>query len=46
LLATVGNVLAYTDTSAPRGAISYYTVVAVNAAGQSPASGEASARSR
>jgi hypothetical protein len=46
LLATVGNVLSYADTSAPRGALSYYTVVAVNAAGQSPASNEAGARAR
>jgi hypothetical protein len=46
LLATVGNVLGYTDSSAPRGAISFYTVAAVSTAGQSPMSGEASARAR
>ena len=46
LLATLGNVLAYTDSSAPRGAVSYYRVAAVNAAGQSPMSAEGSARAR
>ena len=46
LLASVGNVLAYTDTSARRGATYYYEVVAVNAAGRSAVSNEASARAR
>jgi hypothetical protein len=46
LLTSVGNVLTYTDTSARTGAISYYKLVAVNAAGQSPPSTEASARAR
>jgi hypothetical protein len=46
LLATVGTALTYTDTSARRGATSYYTVAAINAAGQSPMSAEASARAR
>jgi hypothetical protein len=44
LLASVGNVLSYTDTSARSGAIFYYTLVAVNASGQSAVSNEAHAR--
>jgi hypothetical protein len=45
-LATVGTVLGYTDTSARPGAVAYYTITAINAAGQSPMSAEASARAR
>ncbi|MEA2457400.1 MAG: hypothetical protein QOC95_372 [Thermoleophilaceae bacterium] len=45
-LATVGTALSYTDTSARPGAIAYYTITALNAAGQSPMSAEASARAR
>jgi cellulose 1,4-beta-cellobiosidase len=43
LIATVGAVLAYTDTGNPSFAISYYRVVAVNAAGPGPNSNTASA---
>ena len=37
-LATVGNVTQYSDTAAVRGFVYYYTVRAVNAAGEGPAS--------
>jgi hypothetical protein len=40
LLATVGNVSAYTDTTAPNGKMSYYQVAAVNAVGAGARSNE------
>src|SRR5436190_1932533 len=43
LLATIGNVLTYTDTSVTNGVTYYYQVSAVNAAGEGPRSNEASA---
>jgi fibronectin type 3 domain-containing protein len=43
-LTSVGNVLSYTDSSARSGARFYYTLVAVNASGQSAMSNEANAR--
>src|SRR5947199_3825661 len=43
LLATVGNVLTYTDTSVTNGVTYYYQVSAVNGAGEGPRSNEASA---
>src|SRR6266480_3319675 len=43
LKATIGNVLTYTDTSVTNGVTYYYQVSAVNAAGESPRSNEASA---
>jgi hypothetical protein len=43
LLATIGNVLTYTDTAVTNGATYYYQVSAVNAAGEGPRSNEASA---
>jgi hypothetical protein len=43
LLATVGNVLTYDDTSCFVGTTCYYKVAAVNVAGESPPSNEASA---
>ncbi len=46
LLTSLGTVLSYADTSARSGATYYYELVAVNAAGQSPVSNEASARAR
>jgi hypothetical protein len=46
LLTPVGNVLSYSDTSARRGTVFYYKLVAVNASGQSALSAEASARAR
>jgi hypothetical protein len=46
LLTTIANTLTYSDTTARSGAISYYRVAAVNAAGQSAMSAEASARAR
>ena len=45
-LTTVGNVASYSDTTARSGAISYYRVTAVSAAGESAMSAEASARAR
>jgi hypothetical protein len=46
LLVTLGNVNRYADTATQRGVTYYYTLVAVNAAGPSPASSEVSARAR
>jgi hypothetical protein len=46
LLTTVGNVLAFTDTSARSGSTFFYRLVAVSAAGQSAMSAEVSARAR
>ena len=46
LLTSIGNVLGYTDTSARSGTTYYYRLAAVNAAGQSALSNEASARAR
>src|SRR5437879_465912 len=43
LLATIGNVLTYTDTAVTNGVAYYYQVSAVNAAGEGPRSNEASA---
>ncbi|TLZ86118.1 MAG: fibronectin type III domain-containing protein [Methanobacteriota archaeon] len=43
LLATIGNVLTYTDTAVTNGVTYYYQVSAVNAAGEGPRSNEASA---
>src|SRR2546427_511417 len=43
LLATMGNVLTYTDTAVTNGVTYYYQVSAVNAAGEGPRSNEASA---
>src|SRR5437773_1618205 len=43
LLATIGNVLTYTDTSVTNGVTYYYQVSAVNGAGEGPRSNEASA---
>src|SRR5205823_6517541 len=43
LLATIGTVLAYTDTAVTNGVAYYYQVSAVNAAGEGPRSNEASA---
>src|SRR5436309_1536840 len=43
LLATIGNVLTYTDTTVTNGVTYYYQVSAVNAAGEGPRSNEASA---
>jgi fibronectin type 3 domain-containing protein len=40
LLATVGNVSAYTDATAPNGKLSYYQVAAVNAVGAGASSNE------
>jgi fibronectin type 3 domain-containing protein len=45
LLATLGNVLTYTDTGLPDGATRYYKVSSVNAAGEGVQSIEASAAS-
>jgi fibronectin type 3 domain-containing protein len=44
LLASVGNVSTYTDTTAPNGKTSYYQVSAVNAVGESGRSNELSAK--
>lgn len=41
LVATVGNVLSFTDVGLPTGAVRYYEVGAVNAAGEGPRSEEA-----
>lgn len=41
LLTTVGNVTSFKDTSTTRGQTYYYTVTAVNAVGEGPASNEA-----
>jgi len=38
-LASVGAVTGYADTSAARGVLYYYTVTAVNGAGEGPSSG-------
>src|SRR5437660_955282 len=43
LLATIGNVLTYTDTAVTNGVTYYYQVSAVNGAGEGPRSNEASA---
>src|SRR3989475_506908 len=43
LLTTVGNVLSYTDTGLTNGQVYYYKVTALNSAGESPQSNEASA---
>lgn len=43
LLATVGNVLGYTNTAVTNGQTYFYTVTAVNSAGESGASNEVSA---
>src|SRR5437773_306701 len=43
LLATIGNVLTYTDTSVTNGVTYYYQVSAMNGAGEGPRSNEASA---
>src|SRR5438034_762887 len=43
LLATIGNVLTYSDTSVTNGVTYYYQVSAVNGAGEGPRSNEASA---
>jgi len=43
LIATVGNVLSYTDTSVTNGVTYYYQVSAVNSVGEGPKSNEASA---
>lgn len=45
LLATVGTVSSYKDATAARG-VTYYVVTAINAAGESPRSTEASATAR
>jgi fibronectin type 3 domain-containing protein len=45
-LTNVGNVTSYKDTTAARGVTYWYTVVAINAIGSSPASNEASATAR
>src|SRR5947209_9010117 len=42
LLATIGNVLTYTDTAVTNGVTYYYQVSAVNGAGEGPRSNEAS----
>src|SRR5437870_804332 len=42
MLATIGNVLTYTDTAVTNGVTYYYQVSAVNAAGEGPRSNEAS----
>jgi fibronectin type 3 domain-containing protein len=39
-LAQIGDILSYTDTTCPLGAICYYTVTAINRAGESPSSNE------
>ena len=44
LLTSVGNVTAYTDTTAANGKTYYYRVSAVNAAGEGPRSNELSAK--
>jgi fibronectin type 3 domain-containing protein len=44
LLATVGAVTSYNDTTAPNGKTSYYVVSAVNAVGEGPRSNELSAK--
>jgi hypothetical protein len=46
VLVALGNVNRYTDTATQRGTTYYYTLVALNAAGSSPASSEVSARAR
>jgi hypothetical protein len=46
LLAAVGDVRTYADTSAASGTTYFYTVAAVSSAGQSAPSGEVSARAR
>src|SRR3989440_336768 len=43
LLATIGNVLTYTDTAVTNGVTYYYQVSAVNGVGEGPRSNEASA---
>src|SRR5438034_505941 len=43
LLATIGNVLTYSDTSVTNGVTYYYQVSAMNGAGEGPRSNEASA---
>src|SRR5437879_5671384 len=43
LLATIGNVLTYTDTAVTNGVTYYYQVSAVNSVGEGPRSNEASA---
>src|SRR5205807_1058163 len=43
LLATIGNVLTYTDTAVTNGVTYYYQVSAVNGAGEGPRSNEVSA---
>ena len=43
LLTTLGNVLTYTDTAVTNGQTYYYQVTAINGAGESPRSNEASA---
>jgi hypothetical protein len=42
-LVSIGNVTSYRDTNVKRGTTYYYKVTAVNAAGESPLSNEASA---
>jgi hypothetical protein len=44
LITTVGNVTAYTDTSAANGKTSYYQVSGVNAVGEGPRSNELAAK--
>ena len=44
LVATVGNVSAYTDTTAPNGKTAYYQVAAANAVGAGPRSNELAAK--
>lgn len=46
LLSSVGNVTQYADTATKKGVTYYYRVTAVNAAGEGPASNEASAPAR
>jgi hypothetical protein len=46
LLTSVGNVTSFKDTSTRRGQTYYYFITAVNAAGEGPASNEASAKAK